>query len=438
MKLIAINGRQGSKTRFGLNLVLVLGLALAAAGCTYMPPKPPQADNVPATPEAAQWRAVSAETGKITDIDGLEALARDFPDSGSVRLRLLQAHFVADDRAGVIEQALWLARRGYSFSEGGRKQIVRLAGETAVADRLAALFERNAKPAENSKTVAVAPAEAKLAEAVLPYGDMFLVSTVVSRDLFVGEASSWKSLNLEGASSLAGLADDPARGVIWISSGVYDPTPDTGGAFSGLLGFRPEAQKIVYRSATPDGATPSDIHLADNGQLFASAPIAGGIYSAAPMDGELELLIPPGTFRSPQGLATSADGSKLYISDYRYGIAIVDLAANRIGRLTASKPMLLDGIDGMWRIENRLIGVQNGQIPMRIVEIILSPDGNSAADLRVLEQAHSEWTEPLGGNIHGGFLYYVATGQWDRFEQGGAVKQGTAAGPTQIRRLPLD
>ena len=55
---------------------------------------------------------------------------------------------------------------------------------------------------------------------------------------------------------------------------------------------------------------------------------------------------------------------------------------------------------------------------------------------RVLEQAHPGWTEPLGGSIARGALFYVATGQWDRFVNGEPAADKPAIS-TEIRRLPL-
>ncbi|MBT8388728.1 MAG: hypothetical protein KJP13_03665, partial [Altererythrobacter sp.] len=40
--------------------------------------------------DAPVWRAVDESTGQIRDVGGLEQLARDFPDSGNLRLRMLQ------------------------------------------------------------------------------------------------------------------------------------------------------------------------------------------------------------------------------------------------------------------------------------------------------------------------------------------------------------
>ena len=56
---------------------------------------------------------------------------------------------------------------------------------------------------------------------------------------------------------------------------------------------------------------------------------------------------------------------------------------------------------------------------------------------RVLEQANPKWTEPLGGSIGKGSLYYVGNGQWDRYVKGEPVPDKPAL-PTQIRRLSLD
>lgn len=59
---------------------------------------------IPAVPLGAEeplaWRAVDAATGTIADVAGLEQLARDFPDSTNVRLRLFNAQLEAGDGEG--------------------------------------------------------------------------------------------------------------------------------------------------------------------------------------------------------------------------------------------------------------------------------------------------------------------------------------------------
>ncbi len=107
-----------------------------------------------------------------------------------------------------------------------------------------------------------------------------------------------------------------------------------------------------------------------------------------------------------------------------------------LDQLARDFPVILDGVDGLWRYGSELIAVQNGTSPMRISALELSEDGTRVIGHRVLEQAHSEWTEPSSGSIDGDALIYVGNGQWDRYIEG-ELKEGMEALPTQIRRLPL-
>ncbi|MDN3645306.1 hypothetical protein QWY75_03675 [Pontixanthobacter aestiaquae] len=420
-------------------LAALVGVS-ALAACTYIPPTQPitLADFQASAPQP--WRAVNAETGKINDIAGLQELAKAFPDSSSVHLRLLQAHFASENVPAIIREAVWLADRGYLFRPGAQDELLKVAGDTAVAAKLKDLFDRNGSAIERSTIAAVVSEDARLVESVAydPVGKAFYASSIVSRDVFRGEGANWSPLRIVKGGSFAGLAIDLDRRILWAASGSYDPTPQPSAAFPGIIGFDLDKSEVVQRLPGAGGITPSDLHLSASGSLFASDPISGAIYTVATPPSDLAVLIPPGTIRSPQGLATSEDGSKLYVSDYRYGIAIIDLTSKSVKRLRASNPMILDGIDGLWRHGNRLIGIQNGMSPMRIVAIDLSADGLSATNLTVLEQAHPTWTEPLGGSIQGDALYYVANGQWDRFGKGGTLNPDKPPIPTLVRRLPLN
>ena len=91
----------------------------------------------------------------------------------------------------------------------------------------------------------------------------------------------------------------------------------------------------------------------------------------------------------------------------------------------------------MWRYGETIVAVQNGGRPMRIVALSMSADGRRIEDMHVLERAHTAWTEPVGGTLSKGELVYVATGQWDRFGDGGSPVGERAPALTQIRALPL-
>ncbi|MEP3051658.1 MAG: hypothetical protein ABJP48_01585 [Erythrobacter sp.] len=387
--------------------------------------------------ESSEWRPVDAETGQIRDIDGLEQLTKDFPDSGSVRLRLLQSYLAAGQTDNVLATLSWLYDRGYVFSDRAQQQIPTLFHDVEPGS-VAAMLHENAEVIEASDVVATVPASVRLVENVVrdPSTGEYVVSAVHSRQIArLNVTGETLASPIKTASNLSGLVLS-SEGIIWAASGNIDGSDPNPELFFGLLGFDEQGQ-IVRRIVAPDRVNPSDLVISPDGILFTSDPIGGGVYTASEQDLEFSELIAPGILRSPQGLALSEDGSLLYVSDYRYGIAIINLVTGDTSRLASQIPIILDGVDGLWRHGNELIAVQNGTSPMKISAFELSQDGSAVVAHRILEQAHSDWSEPLNGSIDGNTLLYVGNGQWDRYVAGSPA-QDKPPQPTQIRRLPID
>jgi hypothetical protein len=384
------------------------------------------------------WRPVDAETGQIADVSGLEQLVRDFPDSASVRLRLLNAQLEAGESEAALASLRWLAARGHVFGAGARAQIPQLMG-VAHAEAARALLIPAPEVLAASTVHDEIPASAGLIESVFvrPDGEPGFATSVSRRSLFVRfSQGDWREIAVPRGWALSGVASPPDGESAWVASANIDGAPEDASRFTGVIELPGDVDDLIYRPA-PAGVAVSDLAVGTDRVVYASDPIGGGVYRLRPYAAALETLVPPGTFRSPQGLAVSADGTRLYVSDYRYGLAMIDLASGAVSRLVSDVPAALDGIDGLWLHRGELIAVQNGTSPMRISALRLSDDGTRITGNRLLEQAHPEWTEPLGGSIAGDALYYVATGQWDRYDKG-TLREGMAAIPTVIRRLPLD
>jgi hypothetical protein len=387
--------------------------------------------------EPPAWRAVDAATGTIADVAGLEQLARDFPDSASVRLRLFNAQLEAGDGAGALASLAWLRERSHVFSERAQAQIPVLIG-AAHAEAARALLLPAAEVVAASTIFDEVQAEAGLIESVFvaPNGIEALATSVSRRSVYArGPGDAWEEIATPRAYVLSGIVSAPDGRTGWIASGNIDGSPVDPGRFSGLIGLTGEPSEFRLIPA-PAGVAVSDLAVGPDGTVYASDPVGGGIYRASPSAAELSALVGPGALRSPQGLAVSADGVRLYVSDYRYGLAVIDVASGALTRLSSDVPAALDGVDGLWLHGRELIAVQNGTTPMRISAFALSEDGTRIIGHRILEQAHPDWTEPLGGSVAKGALYYVATGQWDRYEQG-HLRDGMTAIPSVIRRLRL-
>ncbi|TNE32184.1 MAG: hypothetical protein EP350_06360 [Alphaproteobacteria bacterium] len=404
---------------------IVLALAAATAG---------QAQET--VPHAVAWKAIAEDSGRVRDLAGLQELAAAFPDSGSMRLRLLNAQLEAGERDALLETLAWLKARGYVFSKGAQQQIPKLVGAD-YAERAVALLIPEVYVVETSEVIETTPAEAGLTESVLrdPIDDRLVITSVSHRGVLGKKPhAGWDGFAIEGAANISGIARSPDSQIIWLGAGHIDGAePD--GSFTGLVGLTRVGREVI-KIAAPDGVSISDLTVGSDGTIYGSDPIGGGVYLAAPDDKEMQALLPLGTFRSPQGLAVSKDGGHLYVSDYRYGIAMVDLENGEVSRLTTNLDLILDGVDGMWRYNNELIVVQNGTSPMRIGSLVLSEDGRSVVEYRLLEQAHSEWSEPLSGSLDGDALLYIGNGQWDRFVKGEPAQDKPTL-PTQIRRLLL-
>jgi hypothetical protein len=408
-------------------VVAVIALALATPLAAQDEPAPPL------------WQPVDAETGRLTGITDLQALKVMFPDSASVRRRLLNAYLEAERPADALAEAVELARRGYVFSPGAQAMLMTLE-PTAEQRSTLAMQEADGASIEVSRLLATVPADVHLVESVWHdprTGDLF-VTSVVSRALHVrrGEGA-WREIPIAGAGSLSGLAFDPASGLLWVGSGVFDQTPDSGTAFRGVIAIDPASGQERRRLAAPENGTPSDLAVDAAGTVYASDPVSGAVYAARAGASELQTLVASGTFRSPQGIVALPGSSSIVVSDYAYGLALVDTATGAVRRIAADLPILLDGIDGLWLEGDRLIAVQNGARPMRIVELTLSPDRTRVVSSSVRERAHPAWTEPVSGSLSNGELIYVATGQWDRFGEGGSLAGERPPVPTEIRVLPL-
>jgi hypothetical protein len=232
------------------------------------------------------------------------------------------------------------------------------------------------------------------------------------------------------------MAYDAKSKLLWIASGNFEQMPG-GRVYAALLAFDPAAGQVVRKLYANGMVALGDVAVGDDGTVYVADPIEGVIHYARPGDDGLRALVGSGVFRSPQGMVAVPGGKLLLVSDYRYGLAAVDTQSGKVSRIASAKPAMLDGIDGLWRTGRSLVAIQNGTSPMRIVRLDISDDWLTVQQLTVLEQAHSGWTEPVGGAVWDGQLVYVATGQWDRFGAGGAVLEGKTPGPTEIRALAV-
>ena len=371
-----------------------------------------------------------------TPVEDPVQLTSAFPDSSSVLRRQLAAANDARDGEAVRTGLTRLAAMGYA---PGQQMLDTLAPYLPEAEMnaLRQRFAANRASISASRLLINVPAQHQLIEGIAwdaRTGRLFAAS-VVSRALLVREAQGWRAVEGLETGSLFGLAIDSRRRLLWMASGVVEQTPEPQTAFRGLIAVDLATLRPVRRLAAPPEGTPADIAVASDGTVYASDPNSGAIYRARTTDTALTVLVPPGRLRSPQGLVPSADGRRLYVSDYGYGLAEVHLADGTVARLESDAGTMLDGIDGLYPWRGGLIAIQNGTSPRRILFLELSPDGDRIASVQVLESGNPAWGEPTLGAVRPRDFLYVADAQWERYGAGGALQGQGAPHTTPVRLL---
>lgn len=367
----------------------------------------------------------------------LDRLAGEFPYSATVRRRLLAAAHQADDSIAVRGGLGVLLDLGYAPAAATLDTLARHVPAEAMAD-LRLRFDANRAVVASSRLFATVPQSGRLIEGIAWDGARrrLYASSVVGRELLYAEGDTWRAVPRFNPGSLFGLAIDAPRRLIWVASGVVEQTPSPDTAFRGLIALSLDDFRELHRIAL-DGS-PADIALGADGTLYAADPARGTIWRVGLGDGGATVLVPAGTLRNPQGLVPSIDRRRLYVSDYQYGLAVVDLNDGSVARLESDVLTMLDGIDGLIGWRGGLLAIQNGTSPRRILHLALSRDGRSVTAVRVIESGHPEWGEPTLGVVLGQSLLYVADAQWDRYGPGGDILGEAPTRPTAIRaaRLP--
>src|SRR5690606_27037266 len=122
-----------------------------------------------------------------------------------------------------------------------------------------------------------------------------------------------------------------------------------------------------YPAPTP-GRMLGDVTLAPDGTVY----VAGDdLFQLRPGSEALEVLLPVGQMRSPQGMAVTPDGAALIVADYSSGLWRVDRASGAAARLAAPSNASLIGVDGLISDGRSVFALQNGAAPQRVLKLTL-------------------------------------------------------------------
>jgi len=219
------------------------------------------------------------------------------------------------------------------------------------------------------------------------------------------------------------------NGGLWFASAAVPEFAKNSEAVSGRTGlFRLhlKSKQITHKALLPAIDEPQvigDLVLTGDDTVLATESLTGALLRYSISAESFTTLIAPGVLRSMQGLVLDETGQYLYISDYVGGLFRVTLANNEVERVTADDSVSLFGIDGLYRYGKKLIAIQNGIRPHRVVALTLSGDGNAIESAEILAMNLPQFDEPTLGTVVGDDFYFVANSHWNRFDRDSNLPQ---------------
>lgn len=418
---------------------IVVALSLGALAAALGAQSPPSSDSTwrdhdraaRGARERKDWQAAARHA------EALDSLLYGNP---RVTLAIARARANLGDTGGALSALRRYASMGLALEVKADSQLARLA-ETPEFASVKRRLDDNAKHTRASKVVATLQPHDFIAEGIaydarrrrflvssIRYGTIVVVSADgVSRDFIdLKKNIAWAGM---------GLAIDSARDRLWVTSKWYPHTIGTSQADSGrsaVLSFDLASAHPTTRHELPRGThEPGDICLADNGDLFVSDGRAGTISVIRTGGDSLSLLVPPGELISPQGCAVDTTGGRrqLLVADYALGVASVDVATGKVRWLPRSSSVAAVGIDGMLLDGDRLIAVQNGVEPNRVVALHLDADHESISSIDVVALDPARIREPTHVTMMGGAVAFVGNGGFSNFD----VKTGHRRPDAKLR-----
>jgi len=307
-------------------------------------------------------------------------------------------------------------------------------------------FERNKTPLVNSKRAFVL-SEMDLANEGMAYDSKthtFFVSSIHKRKIIAiskdGEIKDF-SKPQDSLGGIYGMTVDPVRNQLWACSNAvpqmqgYVPSME-GQTF--LCRYDLNTGKLLEKFFINDTLSKhqiKDVTVTSKGEIYFTDMAENTVYQLV---GKIPVrIIPPGILAGALGLCSTDDGASLFISDFIQGVFKYSIANHKVERLPLPDNSTVQGIDGLYYHQGKLLAVQNGVNPRRVIQCDMNKEENRINTVTILEVNHPDYDWPTLGVIQGSYFYYVANSQWTNFSANGKVNDATQLKSPVILKLKL-
>jgi hypothetical protein len=309
-------------------------------------------------------------------------------------------------------------------------------------------FELNAKPVGHSKPAFTVHEKGLVPEGIAydPQGKTFYLGSVYKRKIVsinsAGESRDFSS-EADGLWSVMGMRVDSARRVLWVCTASHPQmmnfNPLEKGA-SGIFKYNLRTKRLIRKYLLPLEAKPhwlGDLVLNSRGDVFTSDSLSPAIYILDHRTDRLELFLESEAFVNPQGLAFDSGERHLFMADYLKGLFVINMRTKAYSTVAPGPRTTLLGLDGLYFHRGKLIGVQNGVSPNRLVELTLNGSLTAVARFAGLEANNPAFDEPTLGVLSGRTLFYIANSQWGAIDEKGKLAPNEKLNETIVLKLKL-
>lgn len=245
-------------------------------------------------------------------------------------------------------------------------------------------------------------------------GSVFVASVAGRRIVAIRHGRSRDFARLPDDYSPFGIA--VAGKTLWVTAAVVAQGAGHDGP-SALLAFDLTG-KLIGTYPVPDGGRHAlgDLTVAPDGTVYISDGLDGSLYLLAPGGQALTRLGPTKLYRSPQGMAVSADGKSLLVVDYALGLTKLDLATATFTALKIPDGSNVKGIDGLARLpDGSFLASQNGTKEPHILRLSLSSDWSELLKADVIAEKDPAVADPSLVLADDSGAYVVGVSQWSSF-----------------------
>jgi len=377
------------------------------------------------------------------NVESAHELAEFLNESPGSLLELARAEVHAGDLKGAVRHVQQFVSMG-QYSE-----LLETSDEFTPLRNAASSLQIQKEMKENLSTTSLASTAFRLSDSSLlaedidydPHGKRFFLTSVREKKIvsvdatgaihdFTKSPDNWPMLAIK---------IDSARGVVWVTEValkgfVFAPEADWGK--SAVLRYDRKSGKLLSRIDGPRGSALGDMSLAANGDAIVSDGEGGGIYRVAANGDQLERL-DAGDFVSPQTPAMHPDGKHVFVPDYVRCIGLLDIASKQVRWLSTQGRFAMDGIDGLYFDHGKLIAVQNGSSPERVVMFTLDDTLSRITGETIIEKATDTLGDPTHGVVVGNDFYYIANSGWDVIDEHGSLKAGAKQSEPRIMKFEI-